>query len=308
MMIKQIATVSLDLKPQTMWVVHAPHAGKFLVGDETRSYALPQNNPGVATALISDARGACNLPIPAALYDDFAATPWHGFRFLDRAAYETAEADLLRTIVFGPDYALPVLHPAANVVLALRSGSMQLLRQTSGGFERLDQTKTRGKAALAFAAHPSEPLIVYGDNYGLFHAHQIGPEKFGKAAKIADKQRKASRVEFSGDGRLLFVGGMGYLTAFSYVDGKFAATSHELPIPLRDFHWHDERHLVLVNQGMHGLAAYGYDPAGAAGGFAKLADAMPSAGPVNQTAVSSDGRLAAATIQSSQTVNVYAIE
>src|SRR5205823_7240448 len=163
-------------------------------------------------------RNPCNLPIPAAMLDEFLVEPWHGFRFLKAGEYDHAldqsgnpAGDLLRTLVFGPDYGHYVLHPSSGLVFSLRSGSMTPLRRAGDKFEVIDQTKTRGRAALAFAAHPSESLIAYGDNYGTFHAHSFDQNGFGKATKIVGKERKGSRLEFDRAGKMLMLGGMGYL-------------------------------------------------------------------------------------------------
>ena len=104
-------------------------------------------------------------------------------------------------------------------------------------------------------------LIAYGDNYGNFHAHRFDPTGFTKASKIVDKQRNANRVEFVQAGRMLAIGGMGYLSTYAYSGGKFAPL-HDLSLAVRDFAWTDDGNLVLVNQGIHGVAAYQYGPNG----------------------------------------------
>jgi hypothetical protein len=303
---------TLPLQPQLQWLLYAPKTDAFLVGDEKAAFAVSAPNPGSPAALKPAREGgaghACNLPIPEELYDEVRGEDWHGFRFLTCTDYDSAKddrghavGDLLRTLAFGPDYGLYVIHPSSGSVLGLRGGSIQLLERAESGFKEIDRTKTRGRAALAFATHPAETLLAYGDNYGTFHAHRFDATGFGKASKVAAKERKASRVEFVGDGKMLVIGGMGYLATYSHDGRKFSAL-HEISIPVRDFIWAGDGTLVLVNQGMHGVSAYRYDPSG----FAKFAEMKP--GTVQQMAVSKDLKHLAVTMQDSGGISLYTIE
>jgi hypothetical protein len=307
-----LGQATLPLQPQLQWLLSAPTTNAFLVGDEKASFAASVSNPGSPTALNpARERGAshpCNLPIPAELFEELRGEDWHGFRFLKCADYDNAKddrghavGDLLRTLVFGPDYGLYVQHTSSGLVLGLRSGSIQLLERAESGFKEMDRTKTRGRAALAFAVHPTETLLAYGDNYGTFYAHRFDATGFGKASKVAAKERKASRVEFGSGGKMLVIGGMGYLATYSYDGRKFSAL-HEISIPVRDFIWADDGKLVAVNQGMHGVSVYRYDTSG----FAKLGEMKP--GTVQQMAVSKDLKNLAVTMQDSGGMSVYAIE
>lgn len=304
----------LPLQPQLQWLLYAPTTDAFLIGDERAAFAVPLSSPASLTAL-KPAREAgtahpCNLPIPAEFSDELAGQDWHGFRFLTCAEYDRAKddkghavGDLLRTLVFGPDYGLYVLHPPSGLILGLRGGAIQLLERLEAAFRQIDKTKTRGRAALAFAAHPAETLLVYGDNYGTFHAHRFEASGFGKASKLAAKERKASRAEFAPDGRMLMIGGMGYLASYAYANGKFSPL-HEISIPVRDLVWADDGKVVLVNQGMHGVTAYRYDAN--ADGFAKLAELKPG-GAVQQIAVSKNFKHLAITMQDAGGVWVYEV-
>lgn len=169
----------------------------------------------------------------------------------------------------------------------------------AGNLKSVEKIKTRGKVALAFAAHPTEGLTAYGDNAGTFHAQRLAAAAFGKASKIVAKDRKASRLEFVKNGSRLVIGGLGYLQTFSYTDGKFAAL-HETSIAVRDFVWLENGELILVNQGLHGIAALRYDDTG----FSKRAEVKP-AGVVQQMAASDDGKTVAASDQDSGVVSIY---
>jgi hypothetical protein len=311
MEIKLLTTLSLPLDPQLQWLWYSRQSASFITGDERAAYAIPTSNPHAPVKLPPAQEAlspSCNLPVTRPLYEEFCSESWHGFKFLDVSAYQKAvdskgqqTGDLLRTLVFGPDYGQCVLDPASGLILSLRSGSMELLERTADGLRQLDKTKTRGRAALAFAAHPTEKLIVYGDNYGTFHAHRFDETAFGRANKIADKPRKASRVEFVSSGQVMMAGGMGYLASYSYAAGKFTPR-HEISIPVRDFACVQDGELLLVNQGMHGIAAYHHDQ----NGITKLADTKTEE-PVGQIAVSHCLRYLAATAQGSARVAIYAM-
>jgi hypothetical protein len=316
MQMQMLATTQLSLQPQLMWLFYSNKTSSFIVGDERRAFALPTSNPAAALPLqpsrVIDPNAPLshpvNLPIPAELFEEFQTQLWHGFRLLDDSAYARAVddagrpvGDLLRTLVFGPNYGLYVEHPATRMILSLRDGSMELLTRSNDGFKSIDKTRTRGRAALAFCAHPNEPLIAYGDNYGTFHAHRFTETGFAKSSKIAAKERNASRVEFVNGGNTLALGGMGYLATYSYIGGKFAPM-HEVSIAVHDFLWLDDGAILLVNGGLHGVSAYRYDRAG----FTKLGAVKPE-GAAQQIAISSCRRYLAATMQESPQVPVYQI-
>ena len=299
-----LGTASPTLQQQLQWIWFSRSMASFIVGDERNAFAIADSSATAATSLTaarpfdpnSASQHPCNLPIPDELYSEFAQQPWHGFRFLGCSAYDRANdndghpiGDLLRTLVFGPSYGHYVLHPASAMVLSLRSGSIELFRNTPEGFVAVDQTRTRGKASLAFAGHPTEPLIAYGDNAGTFHAQRFDESGFGKAAKIVTKERKASRLEFSADGTSLMLGGMGYLTSLAYEKSKFTVR-HEISIAVKDFVWDEASGHVFVNQGLHGVSVFKYSEAG----FVKVGEIKPVGG-VQQMSVSDDAKHLAVT-------------
>jgi hypothetical protein len=304
MNLQLLATIDLNLQPQLQWLWYSNETHAVITGDEKAAYSVSIVNPSSPTAI--EAGGgcpsACNLPISDSLKDEFLSHPWHGLRFLDRAAYEGVDADILRTLVFGPNYNLPMLHPPSGAIFSLQSNAMQLLVRDGQSFKPIDKTKPRGKAALAFAAHPAELLIAYGDNNGTFTAHRFEPTKFGKATKIADKHRKASQIDFIASGTKLLIGGMGYLATFNY-DGKDCSPLHEVSPPVRDFLVASDGQTIIVNQGMHGLTVYHCDETGH---FTKQAELKP-VDPVQFLAVSADLKHLAITHNGVARLSLYSI-
>lgn len=314
MRFKLLATTALPVDPQFRWLWYSNQTGSFIFGDDRNAIALPVSNPAAPSPL-TPARPfgnrippphPCNLPIPDSLYEEMASQPWHGFHFLEPDAYEMsvdggepADGDLLRTLVFGMNYGHLLLHRASKLIFRHRTGSIELLERSATGFRSIAKTRTRGSATMDFAAHPSDPLIVYGDNAGNFHAHRFDANGFGKAGKIAAKRRKASRIEFLENGQKLMIGGMGYLVALSYAGGKFVPV-HEASTPVRDFVLACDEKVVLVNQGLHGVTAYNSD------GLAKVGALEPQIS-VREIAVSGDGRYLTVTLQDSTAINIYQI-
>jgi hypothetical protein len=313
MQFKLVTTTTPAVDPRLQWLFFSDQTKSFIVGDEKRAYAQSVSGsatlgplPGTPADTGAVATHPCNLPIPRGLYDEFAGVSWHGFKFMEYTAYDHAidgkgypVGDLLRTLVFGPDYGHYVVHPHGKTILGLRSGSIEMLRFDGDAFTSIDRTKTRGKAALAFAAHPEEALIAYGDNYGTFHSQRFDAAGFGKAGKIVAKDRKASRLEFVDAGRTLVIGGMGYLETYAY-DGKKFTPAHHIETSVRDFLWLNEGELVLVNGGTNGITAFAYN----SNGFSKLAS-VRSEGPVNQIAVSTCGGYVAVSEQERPILAVY---
>jgi hypothetical protein len=303
----------LPLNPNTHWIWFSARSNAFVVGDEHLSFRLPPpGNVHQAEQLIPErvegAPHGSNLPLPERLMDEFLSESWHGFRWLDRPAYASAldssgvrVGDLLRTIVFGPDYGQYVQLPSNNAIIALQSGSLRLLQRSDHAFVELDHAKTRGRAVLAYAAHPGDPFIVYGDNSGDFFSHHVGTSEFGKTSRIAGHGRKASQVDFIDDGKTLVIGGMGYLATYSYENGKFSVV-HEESSAVRSFCWLKHSRFMVVNKGIHGVSVLRLSESG----FSQVAD-LPTEGAVHALAPSADGAHLGLIFQNSEIVSVYSL-
>src|SRR5256885_4011609 len=137
MQFKLLGATTLPLQTQLQWLWYSEQSNSFVAGDDRAAFLLPLSNPADPSRL-QPARipqhHPCNLPIPNSTLDEFLSEPWHGFRFLKSSEYDNAldqngnpVGDLLRTLVFGPDYGHYLLHPPSGLILGLRSGSMTLL-------------------------------------------------------------------------------------------------------------------------------------------------------------------------------------
>jgi hypothetical protein len=314
MKFKLVSSGFLPLDPQTHWVWFSSGSRAFIVGDEHLSFAVAETS-AVQHAVqllperVEGTRHGTNLPLPESLLDEYLSKSWHGFQWLDRIASAHArdssglpEGDLLRTIVFGPDYGQYVMLPSNRAVVSMRSGSLGLHQYTANAFSHLEKVKTRGRAVLAFAAHPHEPFIVYGDNYGDFFSHQVGTEEFGKTAKIAGHERKASQVDFIDDGNTLILGGMGYLAVYKYAAGMFVL-SHEHASAVRAFSWLEWKRLLVVNNGMHGVSVLALTDAGFS-----LVSELETDGTVHALATSADGSLVGILYQGTGRFAIHSLE
>lgn len=303
-------TATLDFVPRMLW--YSERSEGFVAGDERTACLSPvvdfATPAKLAPALPYDPAFPYRLPLPEELQNEFAAMPWHGFEFLSPSEYDRAVDEagrrvgsLTLTLGFGPDYGLYVRHRPSGLILSLRAGSLELLRRTDAGFEAVDSTRTRGRAALCFAAHPKAPRIAYGDNYGNFHLHDFSDAGFGKASKLDAKLRKASEVEFIDDGEALLVGGMGYLSLYRSAGRKWSLQC-ETTAAVRSFLWIRSSRLVIVNQGMHGISRYAIGEAG----FEKV-DSISNLPPIDRIAASPSGDLVAASLlQSGQVALISA--
>jgi hypothetical protein len=305
-----ISSATLEVIPLMLW--YSSHVRGFVAGDERVACVLLPEEFRTPTSLISsrkyDPEFPCVLPLPQELQAEFAEMPWHGLHFLSAAEYDHAvddkgrrTGDLLRTLHYGPDYGLYVRHRASGLILSLKSGSLNLLRQSESGFEQIDSARTKGRKALCFAGHPSAPQLAYGDNYGLFHLHEFSEDGFGRAVKVVDKERKASRVQFIDGGTEMLLGGMGYLSRYRSFGKKWELQA-EVGVAVRDFCWLPSQKWIFVNHGIHGLSLYVVDESGL-----KSVGTFKTEAPIDKIAVSPSGELVAVALQQSGQIDLIAV-
>jgi hypothetical protein len=125
-------------------------------------------------------------------------------------------------------------------------------------FTALDKTRTRGKSALVFAAHPERSLLAYGDNYGDFYLHEFAAEGFGKARKVGPLERPARAVGFITGGKALLIvnHGMHGVSVYSYDAGSLSRVGEfKLPFPVNQIVVSpDARHIGATAQGAPQIA------------------------------------------------------
>ncbi|MCA9061213.1 MAG: hypothetical protein KDA85_22020 [Planctomycetaceae bacterium] len=304
---KQLAAVDLDFKALLLW--YSENENAFVVADQQRGFTLPiaefTRPRQLGPAREPDPLFPCRLPLPESLIAEFSAVTWHGFGFLTASEYDVAIGsdgkrcgDLLRTLYYGPDYGLYVRHKHTGLIVSLRSGSLELLRFQNDAFELIATTRTRGRAALCFASHATEPMIAYGDNYGAFHIQRFTADGFGTASKIDSKERKAAGVEFI-DGDRLLTGGMGYLSVYGKAGKKWKLLS-EASLAVRSFHWHSDSQRIVVNGGRNGLSVLRLQ-----GDSIKVEDSLQTDSAIDQISLNGAGDLLAASLQNCGTVQLY---
>jgi len=92
---------------------------------------------------------------------------------------------------------------------------------------------------------------------------------------------------------------MGYLASLAYDAGKFHPV-HEVVLAVRDFIVLGDGERVVVNQGLHGIAAYRYDESG----FTQIGSLKPGSA-VREILISTCSRYLAALTQDSASVTLY---
>ncbi len=263
MKLVSIHKYELDLDHRLQWLTYSSIQKSFITGDENNSIAVSTKASTTAlNAADFTNKSQFNLPLPANIYEELTGQLWHGFLFLkpdeyvlsDECADEFA-GDHLRTLVFGPDYGHCVKDPKSNLVFSLSCHEIVLMKETVDGLRPIDSRKTRGKEALAYALHPKEKTIVYGDNYGTFFQHTFSHKGICKGRQFAVKERKASCIDFINRGNYLLIGGMGYLCLYLHHKGKLKELTTK-SLPVRDFLWLPQRRLIIVNEGLHGLSVH----------------------------------------------------
>lgn len=299
-MFTAIARHALPLNSTTHWIRYAPLAGVFVVGDAQAAWTVSPD--GSMPVPITCGAHPLTLPLSDALRSDVLSLGWNGFRFpsmttlVDATTHEPVVGDLLRHFVFLPDYGQLVEHPATGAWLALRCGRIARVAP-DGSFTLPAETRTRGKGALTFAAHPTEPLLFYGDSAGDFVQHALTADGFGKAVTLAKLERKASACLVRANGSRVLLGGMGYLQQVP-VGAKPGVHCGQYATTVRSLHAVDDRR-VLVNAGMQGLAMVSCtDESLAVEARADLE------APVHQMAVTPDQRTVAVVHQGSGTVTL----
>lgn len=323
------ATVNLGLVPQSKWLWYARRSGQLLVGDAKRAFAISPNHPADAVPLAAERafprdvpiQGAggvptiadfarmnshpLNLPIPDVLYDEaFAPATLRGLTFLPRDVLDRAPPDHpvwlgnLLGRLYGHTASLYMLHRPSNLVLNLLGGALQLFQQSPTGFTLVAEARTRGRQAMSFAAHPDEPLLAYVDNVGSSFAQEFSESGFGKTRKI-DTWKQGGRAALFLDARTLILGGMGHLAAYGYADHTFAKRS-EIAVACRDLLWNEDQQVLLVNQGMHGIAFFRVEDSG----FVPCGALKPE-GTVQMVAFSPDLSFLATTDQHAAEIRIF---
>ncbi|MGG7663783.1 hypothetical protein [Dyadobacter sp. BHUBP1] len=146
---------------------------------------------------------------------------------------------------------LPLLYEAHDGTwIAFAGKKISIVKCEEGHASEHAATKTKGKDPICRALHPLQNLIAYGTNHGELFAQPFDQNGFGKTIKISELPNTCYQITFSGDGKRLFVGGLGYIKMFEY-DSKSFTEMASISSALRSFELAED--YLVLNKGMHGI-------------------------------------------------------
>jgi|GEM_PF-3496097 len=234
-------------------LVHAlENTGAFLMADRWKILLLRPNGTMDLIWQTTDEdiaykwRGFSDDRLTDSVYDETRQLAT-GFRLLPKEDYQRMEASDL----YKKASTLPLLYEAHHGTwIAFAGKKISVIKWEEGHASEYAIMKTKGKDPICRALHPQQNLIVYGTNHGELFAQPFDQNGFGKTIKISELPNTCYQIAFSGDGKRLFVGGLGYIKMFEY-DSKSFTEMASISSALRSFEL-VENYLVL-NKGMHGI-------------------------------------------------------
>ena len=167
--------------------------------------------------------------LPEADYAELALTGRDGFTFLGRNEYARALPSYQCSSLYAVDLVLefgignnlvPVRHPASGAMFQIRGNNVTQVTFGPSGLLELGSTRLRGKGtAIAFAAHPREPAIVYGTNSGHVGWLSFTASGLGKQRKVDSLPRNVIRLAFHPSGDRLLVSSLGEFRVYDLAAG-----------------------------------------------------------------------------------------
>ncbi|MDR6806287.1 hypothetical protein J2Y45_003479 [Dyadobacter sp. BE34] len=226
--------------------------GSFLMADRWKILLLRPNGAMDLIWQTTDEdiaykwRGFFDDRLTDSVYDEIRQLP-NGFRLLPKEDYQRMEASDL----YKKASTLPLLYEAHDGTwLAFAGKKIAVIKWVAGHAGEHAITKTKGKDPICRALHPQQNLIVYGTNHGELFAQPFDQNGFGKTIKISELPNICYQIAFSGDGKRLFVGGLGYIKMFEY-DSKSFTEMASISSALRSFELAED--YLVLNKGMHGI-------------------------------------------------------
>jgi hypothetical protein len=108
--------------------------------------------------------------------------------------------------------------------------------------------------AISFAAHPTEPILYYGTNYGHLVSVPVPGDGFGRQGKLVQLERLVGSIRVNSVGNRLYIGGLGQMMIIGFKHGK-PEVLHDAEIACGGPELFCGRWL-LVNQGLHAFKIF----------------------------------------------------
>ncbi|WP_353720530.1 hypothetical protein [Dyadobacter sp. 676] len=250
LILSKVIPSPLDMKLQ---LVHALDArGAFLLADRWKMLLLHPH--GVLELLWQTTdedvayqwRGFFDDRLSDSLYEEIRQLP-NGFQLLSKEDYlRIGASDLYKSARSLPN----IYQGHENTVISFMGKVIALLTLEKEGVVELARIRTKGKDLIQEALHPVQNLIVYGTNHGELFAQPFDQDQFGKPAKIDQLPNTCYQIRFTGDGRKMFVAGLGYVKMFG-CNGHGFTEKASVTTAVRSFELVDD--YLVLNKGMHGI-------------------------------------------------------
>lgn len=248
--LSKIIPSPLDAHLQLAYVLEK--SGAFLLGDRWKILLLHPNGTPELIWQTTDEDIAYKW---RDLFDDRPSDPVYneirqmsnGFQLLSKESYQRIEAsDFYKSARINPK----VFQGRDQTILSFAGKKISILKVDEENVGEHTNAKTKGKDLIFQALHPHQNLIVYGTNHGELFAQPFDQNQFGKTVKIDQLPNTCYQIGFTGDGKKMFVGGLGYVKAFDY-DGKVFTENASISSAIRSFELVED--YLVINKGMHGI-------------------------------------------------------
>lgn len=228
------------------------NTGAFLMADRWKILLLRPNGAMDLIWQTTDEdiaykwRGFFDDRLTDSVYDETRQLA-NGLRLLSKEDYQRIEASDL----YKKASTVPLLYEAHDGTwIAFAGKKISIIKWEEGRTSEHAVTKMKGKDPICRALSPYQNLIAYGTNHGELFAQPFDQSGFGKTIKISELPNTCYQIAFSGDGKRLFAGGLGYIKVFEY-DGKGFTEMASISSALRSFELVED--YLVLNKGMHGI-------------------------------------------------------
>ena len=259
--LSSVAESLVRLPNCSTWV--AEEANVFILSDRFKIVTM---NPDGLTETIWVAaseevaysiNGYFDERLSATIYSQIAKKGIEGFQLLKQVEYKQIDqpngsTSLMETAKkFGLfDQNFPVR--AHKKIVSFGKKVINLFSLEESGLHFVSKNVTKGKAPLCAVLHPKLNLILYGTNRGEVYGQYFDEQGFGKTAKVDQLPNACYQLLFDGEGRKLFICGVGCLRIFEFEKNNFTRLA-SLTTAARSFVLAGK--YLILNKGIHGIDA-----------------------------------------------------